>query len=136
MHAARAASQDVKHARMEMNMQIAKPLTLAVGLLAFGAAPVMAGTGTSEFWVRTFAGGNIRNGSGISSNTRTALGNYVATFPRAVDTCTYLVNLNGAPAGTVTIAAGATPDQIVIKTFTTAGGAIDHAYNLLVRCQD
>lgn len=117
-------------------MHLVRAGAVAIGLLTFGAAPAMAGTGTSEFWVRTFAGGAIREGSGITSNTRLSLGTYVAAFPRAINECTYLVNLNGAPAGTVTITAGALPNEVQVKTFNTGGGAIDHAYNLLVRCQD
>lgn len=117
-------------------MHLTRTAAVAIGLLTFGGAPAMAGTGTAEFWVRTFASGAIRTGSGILSNTRINTGSYIATFPRAVDTCTYLLNLNGAPAGTATIAAGGSPDQINVRTFNTSGVALDHAYNLLVRCQD
>lgn len=117
-------------------MHLLKAGAVAAALLAYGGAPAMAGTGTSEFWVRTFAGGAIRGGSGILSNVRSSTGSYVATFPRAVDTCTYLVNLNGAPAGSATIAAGGSPEQLIVRTYNTSGVALDHAYNLLVRCQD
>lgn len=117
-------------------MQFIKFGAAAIGLLAIGGEPAMAGTGTAEFWVRTFASGAIRSGSGILSNTRVNTGSYVATFPRAIDTCTYLLNLNGAPPGTATIAAGGSPEQINIRTYNTNGVALDHAFNLLVRCQD
>jgi len=87
----------------------------------------------------TLTGGNVR------SLARTALGVYTVETGRDVSACQYSADVTGvkngaaiepppATARDATAEPSATNTQVVVKTYDTAGAAIDSTFSLLIAC--
>jgi hypothetical protein len=95
----------------------------------------------------TFRAGSTAAGAAAGGNaksvTRTALGQYTVELTKDVSACQYSATLAGVKTGTTIEAPGdgfatAAPStentKVLVKTFGTAGAAIDSPFHLLVAC--
>lgn len=110
---------------------------LAAALVAASGPAAFAGTGTAEFFASIRAAGSIIGGSGVSSSTKVATGRYEVVFPRAVNTCVYVVTpLSGSAHKAVARVTSSDLTRVLVNTFVNSASAQDVGFNILVKCQD
>jgi hypothetical protein len=87
----------------------------------------------------TFRASAAANGTGAAGNakgiTRAAVGVYNVDLGTDVSACQRVGSVSGTTAQIATVAQGATPNVITVRTFAVPGGAADDAaFQLLVAC--
>lgn len=114
---------------------IAATAATTVALLTAPAAMSQT-TGFAEFLVRVNSSGSLARGSGVISATKASAGVYTVTFSRDVLSCYPLATIAGDSGFANVSQPAASPSQVKVFTFSTAGAPANRTFILLVRCQD
>lgn len=115
-------------------MKSGASLVLGAVALAIAATAVQA-TGFANYFAVIRPTGTVKQGVGVVSATRRAVGLYEIKFARPLSACAYFATILGGTPGMITAAKkGGVTDTAIVRTFSKAGVRTDMTFNLLVQC--
>ena len=89
--------------------------------------------GVANFFAYVKANGVTSLSSGVQASTKTGPGKYRVTFKRPIASCAFVASTRGSLGGQASVERQG-QRHINVSTFSSAGGAANRAFNLIVFC--
>jgi hypothetical protein len=112
-----------------------RTITAAVALATMlYAGPAAAQSfGVATFFASVSTLGETQHSSGVQASEQTGPGKYRVTFTRPITSCAFVASPLGAVGGQASVKRRG-QKHVDVSTFSSAGGAANRAFNLIVFC--